>query len=707
MCEGFNFPLKQQCKKAGLALFCFGYFFACTTGSANLKGEAKRLAQVKEWKQKRKQAHKKEKLYQTTLSGLTSPKKRAFTMMLKAENEQVLAKVYRQLAVHEHQNQMKKWDTLCRKQKAAYHCIRPQIRGRESYRALSKYLDCEKKRRAHKCPKPPRLVLQRSYTYINKAIKTHQDLVQKYPNQPQAPKAHYLLVSGLFIAKRHQQALKEATLFLRNHPQHVLVPDLYLLKANYYFGIANKAAQAFQNYQQARKRAGELLKNAKTTASQKPTFRMLQLRALYMLAWCDFNLGRYEKAIAKFKTALQHSRQCVKSGDCKQGFENEALRDLIRVFAKMGTTKKAYLYYRKVKGKQYAYKAIKKLASRYYREGNYQKAVETFRLLMVLNLKGEKDLYGPEAPIFQNEIVRSLARISKPKELLKEVLKLTTYLDPKHPWYIRWHKHKTVYTDSYERAEQTMLEYSTKYHKMAQNIKPKNKRAMKKKTLYLLMAMQLYELYMKYFHKTESAYELRFFLAELLYDLAQKSMKPTKGSPYYGYRGYLRMNLEARNLFLKAAHHYHKTSLVKTKAYIRQAIEAEALCYETLLQYQEKPPFRRLVHSQSSGGKLPAFQKHPKTGKFTWKKRAFSKLEKRLVKVYQYHLSIVKKKELRTKSLFKMGLLYYRAKQYIKSFKIFEQLGKEAPKSSHYKRTQFLEKEVQKAWNQLHSKKKP
>ena len=191
------------------------------------------------------------------------------------------------------------------------------------------------------------------------------------PFEPEAEKAHFLLIECLLTLKKYKAALQYIKHFPVAHPSSIYLSALYMNEANYYFTIANKALLARNAYLKSYHETQKQLSLPSTTASQKYTLRGTQLRALYMLGWCQFNLGDYQKTARLFKAVFVRSRYYKKMKLAQVSLGEEALRDLFLIYTKMGMTKTAFAEFAQLKGKRYAYQATKKLASQYSLEGNY------------------------------------------------------------------------------------------------------------------------------------------------------------------------------------------------------------------------------------------------------------------------------------------------------------------------------------------------
>lgn len=535
--------------------------------------------------------------------------------------------------------------------------------------------ECRKLDDVKKCPPQPKPNLELSNGYRVQAIGVYKRVLKLFKNYHRAPEVTFILALNLMETKRHKQGLKAFANLIKKYPKSRYIPDAYMAIADYYFN-KNKVNDAMDNYKNAIKTSRARYTNPKTAPDRKISMRGVHLRSTYMLAWGDFNVGEYERALRRFKKVIKLSIRYEKTKESKIILKNEALRDLVLTFSKMDATIDAYRYFKTVMGARYAYVATKKLASRYYRQGNYLRSVATYRLLMGLNPKGEKDKIGPEAPIFQNEIVRSVQRIWVPTKIYKEVLKLTAFLEDDNRWAGKWRGNKKVYSSVGESIEQTLLEFSTKYHQLGQKFEKKKKE--KRSEMYYDFAVQLYEQYLRYFPKTESAYELRFFWAELLYRKAQKVQGRSK-----------KISKAAKKYYAQAARQYNRVTQIRPNGrkgqYLKQSAFAEILCYEALAGRSQAASIR-------GGGKRLQGLRKDKNGKITWDRIKIKKgsWDARLLLAYERYLKIVKNKEERLQTFFKTGTIYYSYKYYLKSMDIFLRMAKEFPNHELSRRAAFM-----------------
>lgn len=418
-----------------------------------------------------------------------------------------------------------------------------------------------------KCPRPPKPDRKASIQYQSASLKIYRKLLQQFPKYARRYEVRFLYADNLLAAKQTKEAIKQYQTLIRSggDSRYVLFSQSAL--GNFFFQ-SNKMAKSIHYFKQALTTGQKILSRSK----QKPIHSQVSgtvLRSHYYLGWCFFNEGNFSQALKRFKLVVQLSGQYKTTFKGRVSLSNEALRDLVLVYAKLNVTDKAYRYFRKIKGPRFAHIATRRLARRYYQLGSYFTAMKVFRLLINTDPMGQKGKLHANVPLLQNEVVRACTRVCSLSQLRKEFVLLFSYLEPKHPWYKKWSRKKKTWQEVNERAEQTTLEFSTKYHQHAQREKVFQKRG----ALYLFAAF-LYEKYVKFFPTTESVYELQFFLAEVQYHWGGVLLKRAKREN--------KSQKRALKLLRRACYHYRKL-LFKKKRYKKVVTFAWKICLEKKL----------------------------------------------------------------------------------------------------------------------------
>ncbi|MEM1010316.1 MAG: tetratricopeptide repeat protein, partial [Myxococcota bacterium] len=287
--------------------------------------------------------------------------------------------------------------------------------------------DCRRRQNSSKCPKAPKPKLQAANKFRQKAIGVYEDLLKTFPKYQRADEVLYTLGFNYIEDKKAPKGLQAFQKLIQNYSRSRFIPDAYTALGDHYFNTKTKSGtaqnlQAIKNYRAALKVSLERIQQTQDL-ERKITLRGTHLRALYMFAWCALRVGEYDKSLKHLQEVIRRSLRYQKTKESKVLLHDEALRDLVRVYARLNASENAYTYFRSIMGPKYAYQAVKRLASRYYNQGNYEYSIKTYRFLMTLNPAGQPDNNGPEVPRFQNEVLRSVAKIKvdTPKDIYKEV----------------------------------------------------------------------------------------------------------------------------------------------------------------------------------------------------------------------------------------------------------------------------------------------
>ncbi|TNE43354.1 MAG: tetratricopeptide repeat protein [Deltaproteobacteria bacterium] len=512
---------------------------------------------------------------------------------------------------------------------------------------------------ASPAPKPN---LQESLSYQLQAITVYKRVLGNFPTFSRAAEVTYTL--GLRLMEMNKRRRQEGALllntFVKRWSQSRWMPEVRLALGDYFFR-ANKVNDAMLQYRQAIRVSRRVFLGTNAPPSEKVAARGVHLRALYYLAWCRFNVGDYNKALMRFKRVVALSTRYRKTKESRIVLRSEALRDMVRTFAKMNTPANAYRYFRQVVSAPYAFQATQRLAQMYFQQGQYLRSVATYRYLMRLRKDGTQDNVGPHVPVFQARIVQALARIRSPQQLLPQLQKLTRYFQPDSPWS-KWRDKPKVWTNAKDTVEATLQTFSTRFHQLAQ----KEKAAQKREELYSV-AMKLYGQYLGQFPNSESAYSLRFFWAELMYRKAMKQI---------GKRRYVPRRVKP--LLTAAARQYQKVAEKPRGEFRKQALFSEMLCYEHLTGRFGRRASVRVGTSTRVG-----------------KRHTLRKNTRRLLDAYERYLKLLKNnndkdKEERLQTYFKIASVYQSHRHYLKSIQIFSSIAEEFPEHEISRKAAFM-----------------
>jgi len=278
---------------------------------------------------------------------------------------------------------------------------------------------------------------------------------------------------------------------IKQYPQSIFIGDAYLAMGEHYF-----------NDNQVLKARKAFLKALETKKPKTYSF------ALYKLAWCDFNLQEFDAAITKFKKVVDYAeRQQRKNKGTDRDhvqLKNEALNDIVLTFSNVDAVDVAYEYIRKKGGEKLARSLTEKLARIYKDQGKFDQEIQTYRLLI--------NTYPDDAscPDFQSSVVAAFSKLGKRKDVRTEVRRLVELYRPGSPWWKKNESNKGALERARDTAEARMRELVTDYHQYCQKFK---------KRPDCTLSRDIYAEYLQVFPGTEHAYRMRFFYAEILWDL--------------------------------------------------------------------------------------------------------------------------------------------------------------------------------------------
>jgi len=386
----------------------------------------------------------------------------------------------------------------------------------------------------------PQPIHKRSEVYKKQALSNYQIILEKYPDYPRRDEVLYIMASNQYEAGQKDKAIKNYWDLIKQYPTSDYVGDAYLAMGEHYFN-GNDVLKA----QKAFKKALET-KKAKVYSY-----------ALYKLAWCDYNLQEWDGAISKFKKVVDYTNKQNAKGKDRDNVQlkSEALADLTLTYSHVEAVDTAYDYLKAEGGAEKARKLTGKLAGYYMDQGKFDSAIQTFRLL--INMYPD----DPDCPDFQSSIVAAYFKLNKRDEIRVEVKRLVELYRPGTPWWKKNEKNKRTVEKAREIAEERMRELVTDTHQVYTKLK---------KLEDAELARDMYADYLKVFPDSEYAYRLRFFYAEILWDLGDWDTAATQYDNV--------VEMDAKNKY--------------KGDYTRQAAYNAILAYEKIAKGEKKGDFR-------------------------------------------------------------------------------------------------------------------
>ena len=338
----------------------------------------------------------------------------------------------------------------------------------------------------------PKLTYKKSEGELNQTIAVLRKLVAKFPKHPRSDAALYALAKAMSRIQ-DDASIKYYELLVKNHPQSPFIPDAYLAMGEYFFD-KHKIPQAIDSYQKVMK-----YKDHKSYPY-----------AIYKLGWAFYNSDpstlkyegeNYKKAIASFKLVVKISSQ----SKLHAAFDlrEEAIKDLIMVWADAEDIDGAWKYFQTIGEKQRFYTMLERLGNIYMDQGKNDKSIEVYtRLLSESPLRPNNPQIYAKVVQLQDLTNNFTAEI----ESLKIMSQL--YLGSSE-WVTAQGLKKDTLLEGRQTVAKTLHRQSTLMHDRGQ--KSRNEKM-------IALASSGYEIYLKNFADEPAAYDLRFYLAEIQYD---------------------------------------------------------------------------------------------------------------------------------------------------------------------------------------------
>ncbi len=338
----------------------------------------------------------------------------------------------------------------------------------------------------------PKLTYKKSDAELRTAINILTKLVAKYPKHTRSDMALYALAKAM-SRLQDDGAIKYYELLVKNHSQSPLMPDAYLAMGEFYFD-KHQIPQAIDSYQKVMK--------YKTHRSYP--------YAIYKLGWANYNSDtsnlkyegeNYKKAIAAFKLVVKIASQSKVHTNFD--LREEAIKDLIMVWADAEDIDGAWAYFQTIGEKQRFYTMLERLGNIYMEQGKNDKSIEVYsRLLKESPLRPNNPQIYAKVVLLQDLTNNFSAEI----ESLRTMSEI--YLENSE-WVKAQGEKKDILSDARQTVAKTIHRQSTLMHDRGQ--KAKNDKMM-------ALAAKGYEIYLNHFAQEPAAYDLRFYLAEIQYD---------------------------------------------------------------------------------------------------------------------------------------------------------------------------------------------
>ncbi|MBX7231193.1 MAG: tetratricopeptide repeat protein [Bdellovibrionales bacterium] len=361
------------------------------------------------------------------------------------------------------------------------------------YRLQNEYDVKLKKFQSGESKLKPRLNLQDSQSYNQKAIQLYEAFLNDFPNDPKGDQALFFLGYNYFELNNEAKGKSFYELLTQKFPNSPFVDESRFALGEYYFD-QEKWGDAVGYYQ-------------KVAANKEAR---LYSFGLYKTAWCEYKLGKVKEGLKYLERVIRVGRIAKsKSNEASGGVSHirlasEALKDLVVFYAEVGSPESAQSYFQKVAGEKNVLNLTEKLAYYYADSGNKTGAKILFKELV------ERNPNSPKAYDYQYQIVNMYAATGDAKVFKDELYQWITLYGPESKWAQVNSKNKDLINKANLLIESTLRNYVLQQHQTAQN--SHTEFAQK-------LALAGYELYFNTFKDSVKLDEMHFFFAELLFDL--------------------------------------------------------------------------------------------------------------------------------------------------------------------------------------------
>jgi TolA-binding protein len=337
-----------------------------------------------------------------------------------------------------------------------------------------------------------------SERHKEQAVALYKAIVAKYPKYPRLDEVLYFLAENLSKRNRNDpDAMKAYRALLERFPKSRFVPDAWMAVGEWWFERAN-AADRVGNLRRA-------LEAYRRAASYQES--SVYGYALYKQAWVHYNLTEWTDALELFKAVVFFGELPTSTvpADRKLALVKEARKDYVRTYSHVGSAEAAPEDFKRVGGDGWL-EMLKSLGAIFYEEGKDRDAIVIHHRLIQ-----EKPL-APESPMYQSRIVTSAGRMGRKEAAVQQAhvfVKMLREIEASPG--AKDEKGRKALADARREAEQTLRVLAVTYHNEWKKTRDEPVAG---------WAAGVYRDYLELFPGEPTAYEMRFFHAELRYALA-------------------------------------------------------------------------------------------------------------------------------------------------------------------------------------------
>ncbi len=367
-----------------------------------------------------------------------------------------------------------------------------------------------------KLSKKPVLPKNPGKKYYLRAIQAYEWFVRDFPKDAKVPQALYFLgYSNFEIGNeaRGESYYKELT---QRFSSSVYVDESHFALGEYYFE-KEKWNDAIEEY-------GRLI--AKKSAR-------LYTFSLYKTAWVQYRQGKYNLAVDNLEKVIRLGDSNVAAAEGIKEvntirLKEEAIKDYVAFYAQTGKHQEAQGdFYKATNSEKITFELLEALAYRYSYSGNVTASAYLFKKLIAHNPEAEK------AAKYQYQIVQDYLNINSIKNFKAELTLWIEKYGPNSEWANANSGKPETVKEMALLQETTLRNHTLRLHQTAVSNKTDYSRQ---------IAADSYKMYLHFFASSPKHGEMRFFYAELLFDMKdyekaaaqyQWVAQNDKGSQYY------------------------------------------------------------------------------------------------------------------------------------------------------------------------------
>ncbi|MCO5113175.1 MAG: tetratricopeptide repeat protein [Bdellovibrionaceae bacterium] len=348
---------------------------------------------------------------------------------------------------------------------------------------------------ANKRNKRPALNLAPSQAYNKKAIQLYQWYLKDNPKGANIDQVLFFLGYNSMALNQNALGIKYYEKLAKEHPKSEFLTEANLSLADHYFELATRKAS---------KNRAEFLKAEKHYKEVLKVKTRLTPIATYKLAWVYFKLGQPKDALVYLSRLVKDSKSSDERMASAQRLAREAQKELPMFYSQVGDYTKSVDYFKALLPPNEVNKSLEDLAMLYSDSGN--RAGANYLLDYLAKNAALSDEKTFEFQYKKFTLAESKSGIVNTRN---EVFTMIQKFGPQSPWGKK-NAQKAFYKNALQQMEFTLKSYTLAVHKMAQA----------KEDLYnMKKAEEAYKLYDHNFASFDKKGEMRFFYAELLYDM--------------------------------------------------------------------------------------------------------------------------------------------------------------------------------------------